>query len=124
MKDERPVNLDITTIQFPLAAIASILHRISGMGLFFGVAVLLYFLQLSLSSESGFNRALELMENGLVKLLLWLILAAVFYHFIAGIKHLLLDLGIGESKSGATTGAYITLGLFVVSALLGGLWIW
>ncbi|NKB31693.1 MAG: succinate dehydrogenase, cytochrome b556 subunit [Pseudomonadales bacterium] len=124
MKDSRPVNLDITTIKFPLAAIASILHRISGIGLFFGVGILLYFLQLSLASEAGFNQVLELFENSLIKLLIWLIMAAVFYHLIAGIKHLLLDAGIGESKQGAKTGATVTLVLFLIAAAFGGIWLW
>ncbi len=124
MKDNRPVNLDITTIKFPLAAIASILHRISGIGLFIGVGILLYFLQMSLASEAEFKRLLGLFDNSLVKILLWLILAAVFYHLIAGIKHLLLDLGIGESKQGAKSGATITLVLFVIAASGGGIWIW
>ena len=82
MKDTRPVNLDITTIKFPLAAITSILHRISGIALFFGIGILLYFLQLSLSSEAGFNQALQLLDSSLIKALIWIILLAVFYHLI------------------------------------------
>lgn len=124
MNDNRPVNLDITTIKFPLAAIASILHRISGIGLFFGVGILLYFLQISLRSEAGFTEVAELLEGTLIKLLFWLILAAVFYHLIAGIKHLLLDLGIGESKQGAKTGALITWAMFVLATTIGGVWLW
>ena len=124
MKDTRPVNLDLTTIKFPLAAITSILHRISGIGLFFGVGILLYFLKLSLSSEAGFNRALQLLDSSLIKVLMWMILMAVFYHLIAGLKHLLLDIGIGESKEGANTGATIVLLLFVIAAAAGGVWVW
>ena len=124
MKDTRPVNLDITTIKFPLAAITSILHRISGVGLFFGIGILLYFLQLSLSSEAGFNQALQLLDSSLIKVLMWMILMAVFYHLIAGLKHLLLDIGIGESKEGANTGATIVLLLFVIAAAAGGVWVW
>jgi len=124
MKDTRPVNLDLTTIKFPLAAITSILHRISGIGLFLGVGILLYFLKLSLSSEAGFNRALQLLDSSLIKVLMWMILMAVFYHLIAGLKHLLLDIGIGESKEGANTGATIVLLLFVIAAAAGGVWVW
>ena len=124
MKDTRPVNLDLTTIKFPLAAITSILHRISGIGLFFGVGILLYFLKLSLSSEAGFNRALQLLDSSLIKILMWMILVVVFYHLIAGLKHLLLDIGIGESKEGANTGATIVLLLFVIAAAAGGVWVW
>ena len=107
MKDKRPINLDITTIKFPLAAIASILHRISGIGLFFGVGILLYFLQISLRSEVEFERVAILFDGLLMTSLLGLILLALIYHLIAGIKHLLLDLGVGESKQGAKTGTII-----------------
>lgn len=124
MKDNRPVNLDITTIKFPLAAITSILHRISGIALFFGVAVLLYLLQLSLESEAGFSRATELLDATLMKLLVWGVLAAVLYHLIAGIKHLITDLGVGESREGARTGAVVVLVCALVAFVIAGVWIW
>jgi succinate dehydrogenase / fumarate reductase cytochrome b subunit len=124
VKDNRPVNLDITTIKFPLAAITSILHRISGIALFFGVAVLLYLLQLSLESEAGFSRATELLDATLMKLLVWGVLAAVLYHLIAGIKHLITDLGVGESREGARTGAVVVLVCALVAFVIAGVWIW
>lgn len=117
MKDKRPINLDITTIKFPLAAIASILHRISGIGLFFGVGILLYFLQISLRSEVEFERVAILFDGLLMTPLLGLILLALIYHLIAGIKHLLLDLGVGESKQGAKTGTII---MWVMCVLVTG----
>ncbi len=117
MKDKRPINLDITTIKFPLAAIASILHRISGMGLFFGVGILLYFLQISLRSEVEFERVAILFDGLLMTSLLGLILLALIYHLIAGIKHLLLDLGVGESKQGAKTGTII---MWIMCVLVTG----
>ncbi|MDA8602687.1 succinate dehydrogenase, cytochrome b556 subunit, partial [Gammaproteobacteria bacterium] len=36
MKDTRPVNIDLTTIRFPLTAILSITHRITGVIIFVG----------------------------------------------------------------------------------------
>ncbi|MEC8454358.1 MAG: succinate dehydrogenase, cytochrome b556 subunit [Pseudomonadota bacterium] len=124
MKDARPVNLDLTTVKFPLPAITSILHRISGVGLFFGIGVVLYFLQLSLESEAGFERVLELLRATPVKLTIWLILAGLLYHLIAGIKHLLMDWGLGESREGALRGAQVTLVLAIVSAVLSWGLIW
>ena len=89
-----------------------------------GYHVLLYFLQLSLSSEAGFNQALQLLDSSLIKALIWIILLAVFYHLIAGLKHLLLDIGIGETKGGANTGATVILLLFAIAAVAGGVWLW
>ena len=124
VKDTRPVNLDLTTVKFPLPAITSILHRISGVGLFFGIGVMLYFLQLSLESEAGFERVLELFRATPVKLTIWLILAGLLYHLIAGVKHLLMDWGLGESREGALRGAQVTLVLAVVAAVLSWWLIW
>ena len=124
VKDTRPVNLDLTTVKFPLPAITSILHRISGVGLFFGIGVVLYFLQLSLESEAGFERVLELLSAAPVKLTIWLILAGLLYHLIAGIKHLLMDWGLGESREGALRGAQVTLVLAIVAAVLSWGLIW
>ena len=124
MKDTRPINLDLTTVKFPLPAITSILHRISGVGLFFGIGVMLYFLQLSLESEAGFDRVLELLRATPVKLTIWLILAGLLYHLIAGIKHLLMDWGLGESREGARRGAQVTLALAIVAAVMSWGMIW
>ena len=124
VKDHRPSNLDLTTIRFPLPAIASILHRVSGVVLFAGTAVLLYLLQLSLQSPSGFDAAVAILSAPLVRLLVWLLLSALLYHLIAGIRHLLLDLGIGESQQGARTGAGLVLGGAAAAVVLGGLWLW
>ena len=66
MKDNRPVNLDISTIKFPLAAITSIVHRITGVILLIGFGLLLYLLQLSMESESGFVLVQELLSGHIV----------------------------------------------------------
>ena len=124
VKDTRPVNLDLTTVKFPLPAITSILHRISGVALFFGIGVVLYLLQLSLESEAGFERVTELLRATPVKLMVWLILAGLLYHLIAGIKHLLMDWGLGESREGALRGAQVTLILALVAAVLSWGMIW
>ncbi len=124
VKDTRPVNLDLTTVRFPLPAITSILHRISGVALFFGIGVMLYFLQLSLESKAGFERVLELMATAPVKIILWLILSGLLYHLIAGVKHLLMDWGMGESREGALRGAQVTLFLTAIAVILAWVMIW
>lgn len=124
MKDNRPVNLNITTIKFPLAAIASITHRISGIALFIGTAIVLYIMQLSLESQAGFDLALQILSSPVAKLIVWLLLSALFYHLIAGTKHLLLDFGIGESKQGAKTGATLTVVLAAIAIIGAGVWVW
>ncbi len=124
MKDNRPVNLNLLSIRFPLAAIASILHRISGVALFIGIAGLLYLLDLSLDSAAGFALVETILEGAIARIALWLVLCALAYHFVAGIKHLLMDLGIGETKEGAKMGATLVFAVAVLLFALAGTWIW
>lgn len=124
MKDTRPQNLNLFSIKWPLAAITSIIHRISGVFIFIGVALLLYLLQLSLESEAGFARVLELLASPLVKFVTWAVVAGLLYHLIAGIKHLLMDLGFGETKRGSLLGAQLTLIVSFIAIALAGVWIW
>ncbi len=124
MKDNRPVNLDISTISLPLAAYTSITHRVSGVIVFVGIAILLWIFNTSLGSEEGFNQIKEAMTSPIAKFVVWGILSALAYHMVAGIKHLLMDSGIGETKEAAPVGAKITIFLSLVLIIALGVWIW
>ena len=126
MKDKRPENLDIKTIHFPPAAISSILHRISGALLFPGVALLLWLLDRSLNSREDFNTLKDTFGTPLFKLLLWAVLAALAYHLLAGVRHMIMDLGYLEGReSGQRTAlATIVSGVLLALAIGIGVWIW
>lgn len=124
MKDNRPVNLDISTIKLPLTAYTSILHRISGVAIFVGMAVLLCLLESSLESAESFAETKEAMSGFLVKGIVWLIVCGLIYHTMAGIKHLIMDLGIGETLEGGKRGSIIVLAGSAILMLLAGVWLW
>jgi succinate dehydrogenase / fumarate reductase cytochrome b subunit len=124
VKDSRPVNLNLLVFRWPLPAITSILHRLSGVLIFFGTAALLYLLQLSLSSEAGFTKALDLLDLALVKFAVWFIVAGLLYHLIAGVKHLIMDWGIGETIEGGKMGSILVLVTAFVAIAAAGVWIW
>ena len=124
MKSKRPVNLDITTIRLPLPAYTSILHRLSGVLLFVGVGVLLYAMDLSLSSQASFDELQRLLSSGLAKFILWVLLSGLIYHFVAGVKHLLMDIGIGEELESGRTGSIVTIIVSAVLIVMVGVWVW
>lgn len=124
VNSKRPVNLDISTIHFPIPAIASILHRVSGIVAFVGIAFLLYGLDLSLSSQTGFSSVADVMAHPLAKLVIWGTLSALAYHLVAGIRHLIMDMGVGETLEGGRLSAKITFAVSVVLIILLGVWIW
>ena len=120
MKDNRPVNLDINTIQLPITAYASILHRVSGVASFFGVAVLLFLLDYSLESAESFSQAQELLASNIaVKIIIWLVLCGFIYHSCAGIKHLIMDLGIGETLETTSSSISPSLSTLVCAETTG-----
>lgn len=124
VKDNRPVNLDIHTIRLPITAYASILHRISGVAIFFGTAVLLCLLESSLSSAESFEKTVQALQLPLLKAVVWLVLCGFIYHACAGVKHLIMDLGIGETLEGGKRGATLVFVVSVILMLLAGVWVW
>jgi succinate dehydrogenase / fumarate reductase cytochrome b subunit len=124
VNDKRPVNLDIATISLPITAYASILHRVSGVVIVAGVGILLCLLDSSLASEADFKTVQGYLDSFFVKLIVWGVLAGLIYHTVAGTRHLIQDLGIGESLEGGVKGAQITFGLSAVLIFLAGWWVW
>ena len=123
MNKKRPVNLDISTIKLPITAYVSILHRFSGIFLFAGVAVLLWILDSSLDSQESFAAVRDALANPIYKFVLWSVLSALAYHSVMGIRHLLMDSGIGESLKGGQLGAKIALTIAIILIVLLGVWV-
>lgn len=99
------------------------MHRVAGVFLFIGVAFMLYALDLSLSSEEGFISLKEMMVSPVGKIITWGLLSALGYHFVAGIKHLLMDMGVGETLEGAQFAAKTTLFFSAVLIALAAIWV-
>jgi len=124
VKSQRPVNLDITTFKFTPQMIASITHRIAGVAIFIGMAFLIWGLDLSLQSEESFTQLKECLDGVIPKLIIWAILAGFIYHFIAGVRHLLMDAGYFETLESSKV---LSIAVLVVSAVLilaAGVWVW
>lgn len=124
MKNNRPVNLDLTTIRMPVTAIASITHRITGVGLFVAVGFLLWALSTSLESPEGFSQVQSVMGHWFAKFIAWGIVSFVVYHLIAGVKHLFMDWGYFETNETGPVASKVVLGLSAVGIVLVGVWIW
>ncbi len=124
VNSQRPVNLDLRTIKLPVTAYTSILHRISGVILFVGLAVLLYALDKSLESEDGFKQVAAFLASPLAKFVIWGLLSALLYHLVAGVRHLIMDVGVGETLEGGKLGSQIVLVVSAVVIVLAGVWIW
>ncbi len=114
----RPKNLDLTTIRLPLPGKVSILHRVSGAGLFLFLPLLLWAFQNSLTSPDTFAGFKSLVAHPLAKLVFGGLIWAYLHHFCAGIRFLLLDLHIGIDKEAAVKSSAAVLGVSLVLTVL------
>jgi succinate dehydrogenase / fumarate reductase cytochrome b subunit len=128
VKKQRPVNIEyttiLTTISWPAAAIASILHRISGVIMIFAIGILLWALSLSLSSAQGFAQVESYFEGVFFKLIIIGIISALIYHLLAGLRHLLMDLGHFEEKISGGVSAKFIFALWLLLTLITGVNLW
>lgn len=124
--DHRPTNVnpsDLAAFAWPITALSSILHRATGVILFIGIGFGLYALDMSLSSEEGFESLKGMMTSPFGQFVSWGLLSALGYHLVAGIKHLFMDFGMGETLEGSKFAARLTLFFSIVLAVLAGIWV-
>ncbi|MDR0564759.1 MAG: succinate dehydrogenase, cytochrome b556 subunit [Azoarcus sp.] len=112
---KRPKHLALWQIHFPVPAIMSIAHRISGAGLFLLLPFLIYLLGKSLGSPESFAEFKACIAHPLVKLVLLGLLWAYMHHFCAGIRYLFLDIDKGVDLACARKTA---IAVFAVSLTL------
>lgn len=124
MKDSRPVFLNLFQIRFPCTAIASILHRVSGVINFLALALWIAVLDCSLRNPASFASVKAWFQLPLMKLVIWGVLAALTYHVLAGIRHLFADAELGESLGVARFTAYLMFVVALVLIALEGYWLW
>jgi len=119
-KKERPEfrNIHVTELsnyRMPLAALVSILHRISGFMMFALLPFVLYLLEQSLRSEISFAYYQGIVSYPLVKLIILALVWGYMHHFCAGVRHLVMDAHIGLDKDSARKSS---VGVLVVSLTL------
>jgi succinate dehydrogenase / fumarate reductase cytochrome b subunit len=113
---------DLPSYRFPVAAIVSILHRISGVLMFVLLPFIIWLFDTSLSSELSFARFRSAFQNGLwfvpgvlVKLVALALIWAYLHHLLAGMRHLWMD--VSHSAISKEFGALSAKVVLVVSIL-------
>ncbi len=124
MNEKRPKHLALLQIRLPVPGLVSILHRVSGLLLFFSIPWLLWMLQYSLRSIETFTQLTDILAYSLVKLVLTGIIWACLHHLFAGLRLLVIDLHYGVKLPQARAASKIVLvASLALTALLGArLW--
>ena len=112
----RNININqIVAYRLPAAGIVSILHRISGFLLFLLLPFVLYLFDRSLTSVGTFNAFKAFTSHWYVKVVILVLIWSYLQHFVAGIRHLFMDVHLGLEKNSTNRSA---LAVFIVSSLL------
>lgn len=117
-----PVFLNLAQIRFPVGAIASIAHRVSGVLLFITLPVIALVLDASLRSEDVFASLRKLLSSPLYVVAATVLVWALVHHVLAGVRHLLMDVGVGSELARARASARVVLLAAPLLALLFLVW--
>jgi succinate dehydrogenase / fumarate reductase, cytochrome b subunit len=120
MQSNRPVFLDLWRIKLPATGIVSILHRISGVLMVLAIPAAAILLSEALSGPEGFAAAARLIASWPVRLALLVLAWSLLHHLFAGVRYLLLDLGIGLERPAARQSAWTAM-IAAVAVLVIGL---
>ena len=104
-----PIFLNLLKIQLPVAGVSSILHRISAVGIFVLLLPFSIVLFLASNSEEGFSTVSYFLSLNSIKILLVLLLTGLTYHYISGIRHLVMDFGYWQTLNAGRISAILTI---------------
>ena len=119
---------DLTTYRLPPAGLVSILHRISGALMFLLLPFVIWMFDTSVSSEysyarfkAAFNSGLGFVPGWFLKLVALALIWAYLHHFIAGLRHLWMDVShAAVSKEFGHSSAIATLAISILLTLVLG----
>lgn len=121
MSSKKPVFLNLFQIHLPVTGLVSIMHRISGMAILLFLPFFLWALAKVTGTPEDYLDFIMLMGKLPFKLIYGVGILTFVYHLLAGIRHLLMDIGLFESLKSARIGAFILLALTALSAVIIGL---
>lgn len=124
MKKQRPVNLQLNTISFPPTAIVSILHRISGVGMFVGMVFVIWAWATALQSAEDFMMVQDILGGILGKIIAIGTVSLLIFHVVVGIRHVIMDMGYWEELDSGNASAKASIVIWLVLTVLTGVAIW
>lgn len=119
-QDDRPVSPHLSIWRWHVTMASSILHRLTGIGLYGAAIGLALWLIAVAAGPDVYAPIATLLMSPLGQIALYLIVAALSYHLANGIRHLVFDTGAGLAPGDADTSAWFAI-LFAIAAPIG-LW--
>jgi len=107
--NKRPIYLNLFKIRLPLTGMVSLAHRATGVLLFLCIPFAVYFLDLSVSSQDGYQHVRQTLNQPFMLVVQIILLWSFAHHFFAGIRFLLIDADIGVEKAQSRIGAWLVV---------------
>jgi succinate dehydrogenase / fumarate reductase, cytochrome b subunit len=112
--DNRPLSPHLQVYRPQLTSVLSISHRISGVLLSFGTAVVVFWLLALAAGPDAYERINAYLAHPLALALMVVWTFALFYHLLNGVRHLIWDAGWMLDLRGAYASGWAVVILAVV----------
>ena len=104
----RPLSPHLSVYRYIPTMIASIMHRITGIGLYFGTVLVAWWLIAAAAGPGAFAWADGFLSSWFGLLILFGFTWALMHHLLGGVRHFIWDAGYLFDKASATKLAYAT----------------
>jgi succinate dehydrogenase / fumarate reductase cytochrome b subunit len=118
-----PRFLNLLQLAYPPGAIASIAHRATGVLLALATPIAAYAFTRSIAGPDGFVEIARWGRTLPIRLALAGLAAALAYHLLAGVRHLLMDAGIGSSLRTGRSSAWAVIAAGAVAFAVAAVWV-
>jgi len=125
---ERPLSPHLQSYRITLTMAMSIIHRITGVALYFGTLLLAWWLIAAASGPAAYSYVLAFTSSLIGRLIVFGYTWALLHHLLGGLRHFVWDLGYGfkpSEREAMTWGALIggislTVVLWIAAYAIGG----
>jgi succinate dehydrogenase / fumarate reductase cytochrome b subunit len=119
-RGNRPLSPHISVYRLQINMVTSILNRITGVAMTLAAVLIVWWLLAAATSASYFEFVDGLLTSWLGLLIMFGSLWALWFHFLGGIRHLIMDFGFGyENKTVDISGwAIVILSLVLTAACI------
>ena len=119
---KRPLSPHLTIYKPQITSILSIMHRITGASMFFGVIFLSWLVIAILMQTTGLSffetEFGRILDNLLFRIMLMGLIYCLYYHSLNGVRHLFWDLGIGiNNKAVSVSGVVVVTVAIILTAV-------
>jgi succinate dehydrogenase / fumarate reductase cytochrome b subunit len=108
-RSTRPLSPHLSIYRLSITMVMSIVHRITGMGLYLGTALVAWWLAAAAMGDGPFAVAQGFFDHWFGRLILFGYTWALFHHLFGGLRHFIWDFGFGYGPARYLMG-WLTIG--------------